>query len=241
MIFQNCDSLISIESTDIPDTLISRFNTTTSTIKENKPNDEICCGFNIAIFCKDNVCVPVSIGYVKPFIELPDRNGHIHRYILTPYASDYNHFYYNKNETFNVSVDCKTDDQCFSDNCVNNMCTYNANSDVERCDIVYTRPTIFSSTKEYVNCGRMIGEFCTKDSDCSTNNCSESDRECLDIGYIPSDTNELTVLSQEFYVVAGFIAIFIGIICCYCCFEKCLEYHKKNKINNANGKTLITL
>jgi len=109
---------ISIESTDIPDDLISRFNTNTiSYIKYEPPqnftlqNYEKHCELNSPYYCKDNVCVCINRGMIKPFIELPDQNGHIHRYILVPYASYYGDFTYesNNNETISVSVACKND------------------------------------------------------------------------------------------------------------------------------------
>jgi len=153
---------ISIESKDIPDELIDRFDINTSGIKKGLHQPNIGCDFSHTIFCKDNVCVNVSIASIKPFIELPDKNGYIHRYILIPYALGYDSFINqyiesNRNETISVSTDCKLDSQCFSNKCLNNTCTYNVEANVERCDLLYTHHTIHSPSEVYTNCGRMLG------------------------------------------------------------------------------------
>eukprot|EP00833_Pecoramyces_ruminatium_P002575 jgi/Orpsp1_1/1176607/evm.model.c7180000058289.1 len=67
---------------------------------------------------------------------------------------------------------------------------------VEPCDTLYTKPTIFSHHfKEYLYCGRMIGEYCTKDEECSFKNC---DGWCSDIHYVPSDTDDLMLANDSF-------------------------------------------
>ena len=240
-----CNCTINIESTNIPDEFISRFNTTDTFIKDFSENSHsyivnqirnstVQCGLINPIYCKDNVCVCISDCDIKPFIELPDKNGHFHRYILVPYASYFANFTYeseNNNETIHVSVDCKGDNQCFSNKCVNNACTYNANSDVQRCDVIYTEATIFSHSEKYINCGRMLGESCTKDTDCSSNICFR-DGKCLENTYRPSD-NQFMIEVQKFCLKAGIIILLLIIICCCCCF---VRSHKKNSINNVKEK-----
>lgn len=52
----------------------------------------------------------------------------------------------NKNKTMHVSTDYKTDNQCFSNKCTNNISTYNPESNVERCNVLYTKTySIFTS------------------------------------------------------------------------------------------------
>ncbi|OUM57343.1 hypothetical protein PIROE2DRAFT_17711 [Piromyces sp. E2] len=135
---------ISIESTDIPDELISRFNTNTiSYVKYEPPqnftlhNYEEHCELDSPYYCKDNV-------------------------IISKYE------YYN-NET-HISVACKNNIQCFSNKCVNNTCISNIEANIERCDTLYTEKTI----EKYLHCGRMLNEYCTENVECSFNNCSNN-------------------------------------------------------------------
>ncbi|OUM57699.1 hypothetical protein PIROE2DRAFT_17225 [Piromyces sp. E2] len=98
-----------------------------------------------------------------------------YRYILTTYATGYENIIsqyidsHNNSETIHVSTDCKIDTQCFSNKCINNSCTYNAEANV---------------IQEYMNCGRMIGESCSKDTDCScfNNHYEPSEIDALDLG-----------------------------------------------------------
>ncbi|ORX35518.1 hypothetical protein BCR36DRAFT_263374, partial [Piromyces finnis] len=84
-----------------------------------------------------------------------------------------------------VSTDCKTDTQCFSNKCFNNTCTYNVNANVESCDTIYTETTLFSESNSDIYCGLMVGESCTKDIDCSFKACYNG--TCHKIQYIPTD------------------------------------------------------
>jgi len=92
----------------------------------------------IQFIVKNNVCTCIRENKIKPFIELPDPNGNIYRYILVPYADISKNFNYEyKNKTIYISLECKNNFQCFSNKCVNNTCTYNTDSDVSRCDNIY--------------------------------------------------------------------------------------------------------
>ncbi|ORX80872.1 hypothetical protein BCR32DRAFT_280171 [Anaeromyces robustus] len=212
-----CDNIIniSIESNDIPNELIHHFNTSTSYVKY-KPqnftiqNSGIQCDIDAPEFCKDNVCVCMKESMIKPFIELPDQNGHIHKYILVPYSSYFESFIYeyNNNETIYVSLECKNDAQCFSNKCFNNTCTYNKNSDVIRCDRIYTKSNFFSRNKDtdgHIHCGRMLNEYCTDDIECSFNNCSNN--RCSSIHYIPSEFDSVVIDYQDIFGEMGHILI----------------------------------
>jgi len=234
---------ISIESVDIPDELIYHFNTTSSYIR-NKPQNstvqdyEILCEINRPHYCKDDVCVCMNDTSIKPFIELPDKNGYIHRYILTTYATSYEIIiskYINSHNNETVSIDCKIDTQCFSNKCIDNRCTYNADANVERCDFIYTRPTTFTPKQEYLNCGRMIGESCSKDADCSFKDCENG--RCYINHYEPSEIDALWLGLQEMGFYGTIFIIILIVIICYCCFVK--RHKKMNNNNNIEKKSLV--
>jgi len=80
---------------------------------------------------------------------------------------------------------------------------------------LYTHPIASSPSKEYVNCGGMLGESCTRDDDCSFKSCGGV---CNDNHFVPSDTDVVTVGLQQLHFEATLIIIIlILIICCWCC------------------------
>jgi len=185
-------------------------------------------------FVKDDICLCIYGYYQKPFIELSDNKGIIHRYILIPYVYGYENIileYTENNKNVSVSTDCKTNSQCFSNKCVNNLCDFNINSNVKRCDIVYEKPSLNSSGKEYIKCGRMVGEYCTNNSDCSFNNCVN--KKCSDIHDKPSEWDYTTVRFQLLIIKILIFIILAIFICCYCC---CVVKQYKTYIIDDNDK-----
>ncbi|OUM62487.1 hypothetical protein PIROE2DRAFT_11242 [Piromyces sp. E2] len=203
---------ISIESTDIPDELIYRCDETGISFKDHSeeiknytssiipiiPKD---CDVYYPRYCKDNICTCIPDNYNKPFIEFPDNKGYFHRYIFIPYASEYEpvigkYIKSNNNTNINISTNCKTDTQCFSNKCINNSCVFNINSNVERCDTLYEKPFLDTVSKEYTHCGRAVGESCTKNSECSFDNCDNG--ICSDSHYVPSEYDRFEVVKYVF-------------------------------------------
>jgi len=80
----------------------------------------------------------------------------------------------------------------------------------------YFRKVKKKKKKKDLYCGRMVGEYCAKNSDCSYKNCTGG--RCSDIHYEPSDVDVITVGLQKLYLEAGIFIILTIIICCCCCF-----------------------
>lgn len=72
----------------------------------------------------------------KAFIEFSEKNGYIYSYILIHYDFKLHYIKFNNNETIHVSIDYKTDTQCFQNKCFNNICTYNIEVNVECWNIL---------------------------------------------------------------------------------------------------------
>jgi len=229
----NYEYTINVESNYIPDELIYHFNTTTSLNKNNLLNSKSNRGIECSFYCKNDICLAVKQNNIKPFIEFPDENGYIHKYILNPYTNDYkkNLYEYNdsNNKTILVSTECKNDTQCLSNKCLYETCTYNENSNIERCDVMYTKATIFSSSEEYIYCGKMIGESCKRNSECSYKSC---DKICRSVFIQQPDKykDDLDIGIIRFCIVIALIIISIFISCC-CLFIKCPKCTKNNNIN----------
>ncbi|ORY22092.1 hypothetical protein LY90DRAFT_632213 [Neocallimastix californiae] len=101
---------ISIKSIDIPDELIYHLDINTRVIKDDSQKFTGTCSLGHSYLCKDNVCVCIEEIYNKPFIEFPDKDNYIHKYILIPFAPFYKnvisqYIKSNKNETIHVSTD----------------------------------------------------------------------------------------------------------------------------------------
>ncbi|KAL6600835.1 hypothetical protein U3516DRAFT_84354, partial [Neocallimastix sp. 'constans'] len=193
--------IYNVESEDIPEKLIYHYNT----LKTFEKTD------NRKGICKYDVCFNLMLK--KPFIELPDTNGTLHIYIVEPYQAHYN---VNK-EMLPFSTKCKSNEQCFSDKCVNNTCIRNLQANILRCDTLYTHPHLFISQKSFIHCGRMLGDSCDKNDECSSNYCEEP--YCYENPYQPSDTDTMN-LNMEYLGLIGGIVIFALITACFCCIKQ---------------------
>jgi len=77
-----------------------------------------------------------------------------------------------------------------------------------------------------INSDRMIGESCTKYSNCSYEFCYK--RKCISENYVTSDIDEMTNEIVKACVVVTLIIILLIIICCYYCYSvKHNKYHIK--------------
>jgi len=94
-----------------------------------------------------------------------------------------------------------------------------ADSDVERCDVMYTENIVFMSNKEFVHCGKMLGDSCTSNEECSYKNCFHE--VCIEHHYIPSDGRGLTYTFVRLGLLAGGFVILTIIICYYCFCTRC--------------------
>ncbi|ORX51834.1 hypothetical protein BCR36DRAFT_254909, partial [Piromyces finnis] len=126
-------------------------------------------------YCKNDLCTVYEPYQGKYFVEFDNDNGTIYRYILGYYGDFYNKSNLNyietiNNETVHVYIGCKTDNQCFSNKCVNNICEFNDEANIERCDTLYIKSNFFSQRpKHYTHCGRFPYFSCTKNEECSFN------------------------------------------------------------------------
>ncbi|ORX57286.1 hypothetical protein BCR36DRAFT_367352 [Piromyces finnis] len=78
----------------------------------------------------------------------------------------------NKNETIHVFIDRKVDSQCFSNKCVNHTFTYNAKANIERCNTLYVKSSIFIlglRPKHYTQYSRMLDDSYLYNEECSFN------------------------------------------------------------------------
>ncbi|ORX41607.1 hypothetical protein BCR36DRAFT_310523 [Piromyces finnis] len=217
---------ISVESDDIPAELIYQY--------KLKRGSFDSLEYTNTRLCKDDDCIYLQPNDNKPFIEIKYKNGYLHRYILIPYINYYettitNFIESNKNETIHVSTDCKTDNQCFSNKCINNRCVKNLEVNIEYCDTVYLGLSCFIFSHIYYNkCGRMSGESCINNSDCSFDKCYKG--TCVENINKPSDSEGLGPAFEKLGIIAALISILV-IDCCCCCYVKNNKrrYIKANK------------
>ncbi|KAL6595870.1 hypothetical protein U3516DRAFT_817613 [Neocallimastix sp. 'constans'] len=147
--------------------------------------------------CKNDVCFNLRLE--KPFIEFPDTNGTLHSYIVEPYATSYD-----VNDDLLFSTKCKSNEQCFSDKCVNNTCIRNLQTNILRCDTLYNRPHLFISQKSSIHCGRMLGNPCDKNDECSSNYCEKN--YCYENPYQLSDTDTMNLNMEYLGLIGGIMS-----------------------------------
>jgi len=185
----------------------------------------------MTFICKNDICTKLDFSYPgKFFIEIPDKNKNIKRYIINSYDYDsiklhkirnyriepvYNNCsteeYDNRN--FNsckhyalISSKCTSDSQCLPNKCIDGYCMFNKENPTEFCTFIYSY-SIYSGSHSYMHCGKATGDICETNEECASLICSE-------YGYcnppkIPSDTDGLLELAQLFYLVCFCILSFM--------------------------------
>jgi len=206
---------ITVESDDIPYEYIYHLNVTTNSIE---------CEFCDTTICKGSYCFTADREFGLPFIEIPintntsrlndnstdckiykHSKNKVNRYILHPYV-----YYHDPYIHEIISTNCTQNYQCFTNKCVNNICTFNEDDIITRC--------------RYGRCGRFIKDPCLNKYDCS-------EGECNGVCYLP-DTPERSKYDDPLYQFCVFLEIlgfliFIAIIgICYCC---CARHAKSKK------------
>ncbi|ORX78458.1 hypothetical protein BCR32DRAFT_282256 [Anaeromyces robustus] len=86
--------------------------------------------FNLSYYCKNDICVEVNRHDLPQFIEIPDKEGNIKRYISKSYT--YNDLKL-KNYRYNIyggpniriSYKCSSDSQCLTNKCIDGACIFN--------------------------------------------------------------------------------------------------------------------
>ncbi|KAL6588336.1 hypothetical protein LY90DRAFT_517736 [Neocallimastix californiae] len=191
--------------------------------------------------CRNDVCVRIDSFYYEPYIEFPDENGNIRKYILPTtmredIAMDESDYSLKTNEGDRLYFKCNTDSDCLSNKCLNYVCIFNEQTSLTGCNS-YTPPrSIFGSGRIYMHCGKLEGARCTTDDECSWDSCREDMNvsTCRWIGFPNfSSRNDQKGVNPVIPIIVGFIimimviSIFNG-ICCYYCF-RLSNYIKLNR------------
>jgi len=191
---------------------------------------------NQSYICRNDVCVCIYSFYPEPYIEFPDENGNINKYILyttmrEDIAVDEIDYSLTTDEGV-IYVKCNTDSECLSNKCLNYVCIFNEQTSLTGCNS-YTPPI---SGRTYMHCGKLAGSRCTTDDECSWNSCSEHKNAsiCDSIGFPTfSSINERKGVHPVILVIGMFIAVsmvvsvFVGICCYYC--SRISKYNQLNK------------
>eukprot|EP00833_Pecoramyces_ruminatium_P014793 jgi/Orpsp1_1/1188825/evm.model.d7180000067485.1 len=73
----------------------------------------------IGFYCKDDICVPTKYDYRNPYVEIPDKNGTLIKYIAK--ACTYDEIELNEC-TSALPINCTVDSECLSNKCFKNYC-----------------------------------------------------------------------------------------------------------------------
>ena len=184
---------------------------------------------------------------MKLFIEIPNKNKNIKRYITESYnyntiklykRPNYEIEYVNKckneeynNQKFNsceyhalISFKCTSDTQCLTNKCIDGYCMFNKENPTEFCTYIYSH-TFFSS-HSYMHCGKLEGDICKTNKECASVKCSLYGF-CKAPPKGPSDNDGINDF-VEFILLAGIsIPIFV-----YICFRCSIKPIKKNRYND---------
>jgi len=196
---------------------------------------------NLSYYCKNNNCIKVDRHYLPKFIEFPDKEGNIKRYISKSYnyndleSDDY--FYsihelskdYGCNNTQNneicytdvyISFRCTSDSHCLTNKCIHNICVFNEENPIDFCTDIYSFSLIFGR-RSYMYCGKTIGELCKIDNECGSKSCLE-DGSCGNAG----EPSEMDGLFEIIILIYSSIFLLIS-LCCGCCTYLIIKHKKK--------------
>ncbi|ORX49672.1 hypothetical protein BCR36DRAFT_412649 [Piromyces finnis] len=137
---------------------------------------------NLRYYCKNNICVEVERYALPEFVEIPNENGNIKRYISKSFT--YNElkyiFYMNgicvsyntKKKKCQVSLfyKCTSDSQCLTNKCIDGLCIFNEENPTEFCTSIYKFSIIFGR-HSYMHCGKAISDICKTDKECGSKSC----------------------------------------------------------------------
>jgi len=92
--------------------------------------------YYISYYCKNDICSLTDYNYIKSYIEIPDNNGNLIKYISDTCA--YKHIQSKKCYT----VKCNKDIECLSNKCYKNHCMFNNETEIIHCNDIYIKPII---------------------------------------------------------------------------------------------------
>ncbi|ORX41832.1 hypothetical protein BCR36DRAFT_587695 [Piromyces finnis] len=123
--------------------------------------------FFISYYCKDDICVKTDNEYKEKFVEIPDKNERVIKYIVDTCSSE---------EIINgrcFSEKCISDAHCLSNKCIDSHCAFNEETPIVHCDDIY-----IGVKKSYMHCGKPYGDTCKTDDECSSKKCGLYDGLC---------------------------------------------------------------
>ncbi|OUM58661.1 hypothetical protein PIROE2DRAFT_15994 [Piromyces sp. E2] len=200
---------LSVNSTYFPEGFVYAYDMN----KAGKKNDLVPkYGWNY--YCRNDNCVELKNGSNHPpFIEFPDDNGNLKKYIFeTCVYEEPNSFSYcsynHTDEETSYQLKCYNDSDCFYNKCIGHHCVYSEEeSPATHCDTIYKYFAWFERT--YINCGKDYEERCEKDSECSSESCSGTEvKTCSSYVREPSEGDS----ASKYAYSCMLIFIIMGII-----------------------------
>jgi len=171
-------------------------------------------------FCRDNDCSSVDKnGYVQFTNNGKTENLNTNICIT---GNDSNGPY-----CFNDQPACKTNADCFTNNCSNSTCIINKNSPTTEClDEYYYRSLTFSY-KGKMNCGLGQYEPCKKNEDCASKSCGDGNHGdiCVNVKWDRSNDKKNDIITK-LLILLSLIIVIIG-----SCF-----FSRKNNKQSKNDK-----
>jgi len=175
--------------------------------------------YYISYYCKNNTCVLTDYNYANNYIEFPDKNGNLIKYISETCS-------YNVIESDNCyTINCKNDNDCLYNKCYKNHCMFNNETDIIHCDDIYIKPTILKNKSSYMYCGKAYGDICKNNNECSSKQCKNN--YCLMQTNGPSDSEGIGIAFELLFYIFIFVFILVFFILILYIIYKCYnKYHK---------------
>ncbi|KAG4095489.1 hypothetical protein H8356DRAFT_1427093 [Neocallimastix lanati (nom. inval.)] len=142
----------------------------------------------VAFYCKDNLCAKTKHSYTDFFVEFPDENGRMKKYITETCPRDKigtkmcnTEIYYDGNLFY---TNCTSNSDCLSNKCLKSVCVFNDDNPIVHCDDIY-----LGGGRSYMHCGKPYHDTCKTNNECSSRICFE-DNTCNLQRKGPSDSED---------------------------------------------------
>jgi len=196
--------------TDYIDNSIHIYQYDESRIRNKSEVLEIENSLGMSFICKNDICTEIDREYMKSFVEIPDKNKNIKRYIRRSF--NYNNIKLHKLPNYSIdnvynctdeernnqnsdscsyyaliSFECISDSQCLTNKCIDGYCIYNEENPTEFCTYIYRH--LFYYSYSYIHCGKLTGDYCKTNEECASVKCSDGYCDSPPPG--PSDSDGL--------------------------------------------------